>query len=199
MEAQSDDADLMMRYREGDAAAFERLYARHKGPLYRYLLRQCQPRDAAADVFQEVWSRVITSRDRYEVRAAFKTFLYSIAHHCVIDHYRLRDRKRANRMDSVEDHENALQVQSHEQPEAQVGQEQLDHAFREALAALPEDQRTAFLLFEESGLGLKEIADVTGVPAETVKSRLRYALAKLRRALANDFGMTALMPARAES
>ena len=71
-------------------------------------------------------------------------------------------------------------------------------AFREALAALPEDQRTAFLLFEESGLGLKEIAEVTGVPAETVKSRLRYALAKLRRALADDFGMTALRPARAE-
>ena len=199
MEAESDDTDLMLRYREGDAAAFERLYARHKGPLYRYLLRQCQPRDAAADVFQEIWSRVITSRNRYEARAAYRTFLYGIAHHCVIDHYRMRDRKRANRMDSVDDHEGALLAHSHEQPEAEAGQAQLDRAFREALAALTEDQRTAFLLFEESGLGLKEIADVTGVPAETVKSRLRYALAKLRRALAEDFGMTVLRPARAES
>ena len=82
---------------------------------------------------------------------------------------------------------------------AQVGQAQLDDAVRAALAELPEEQRNAFLLFEEGGLGLKEIAEVTGVPAETVKSRLRYALAKLRRALAADFGMTPLQPARVES
>ena len=200
VEAQIDDAVLMERYRDGDAAAFELLYARHKGPLYRYLLRQCQPHEAAADVFQEVWSRVITSRDRYEVRAAFKTYLYRIAHHCVIDHYRLTSRKRANRMDSLQDHEAVLSTQVHEQPEARVGHEQLDRAFREALAGLPEEQRDVFLLFEEGGLGLKEIADITGVPAETVKSRLRYALAKLRRALADDFGMsTVLEPARAGS
>lgn len=199
VDAEIDDAALMERYRDGDAAAFERLYVRHKGPLYRYLLRQCQPREAAADVFQEVWSRVIASRDRYEVRAAFKTFLYRIAHHCVVDHYRLRDRKRDNRMDSVDDHEESLAAQGHEQPEAQVGQAQLDDAVRAALAELPEEQRNAFLLFEEGGLGLKEIAEVTGVPAETVKSRLRYALAKLRRALAADFGMTPLQPARVES
>ncbi len=200
VEAEIDDAALMERYRDGDAAAFERLYVRHKGPLYRYLLRQCHPRDAAADVFQEVWSRVIASRDRYEVRAAFKTFLYRIAHHCVVDHYRLRERKRDNRMDSVDDHEDALAVQGYEQPEAQVGQAQLDDAVRAALAELPEEQRNAFLLFEEGGLGLKEIAEVTGVPAETVKSRLRYALAKLRRALAADLGLTTpLRPARVES
>ena len=200
MEAEVDDAVLMERYRDGDALAFEQLYARHKGPLYRYLLRHCQPREAAADVFQEVWSRVIASRERYEVRAAFKTFLYRIAQHCVVDHYRHRAAKRDNRMDSVDDHEDALVVQGYEQPDARVGQAQLDDAVRAALAALPEEQRNAFLLFEEGGLGLKEIAEVTGVPAETVKSRLRYALAKLRRALAEDFGVTAsLQPARMPS
>ena len=200
MEAEIDDAVLMERYRDGDAVAFERLYARHKGPLYRYLLRQCQPREAAADVFQEVWSRVIASRERYEVRAAFKTYLYRIAQHCVVDHYRHRSAKRDNRMESVDDHEESLVVQGYEQPDAQVGQAQLDDAVRMALAELPEEQRNAFLLFEEGGLGLKEIAEVTGVPAETVKSRLRYALAKLRRALAADFGMAPpLQPARVES
>ncbi len=189
----------MERYRDGDTAAFELLYSRHKGPLYRYLLRHCHPRDAAADVFQEVWSRVITSRERYEVRAAFKTFLYRIAHHCVVDHYRLQDRKRANRMESVDDHEEQLAAESHEQPEAQAGQAQLDLAFRQALADLPAEQREVFLLFEETGLELKEIAEVTGVPAETVKSRLRYALAKLRRVMAGEFGMTELKPVRVES
>jgi RNA polymerase sigma-70 factor (ECF subfamily) len=192
------DAALMERYRDGDATAFEQLYLRHKGPLYRYLLHQCQPREAAADVFQETWSRVIASRERYEVRAAFKTFLYRIAQHCVVDHYRLRARKREGRMDPVDDHEDVLAIQGHEQPEARVAQSQLDEAVHDALAALPEEQRNAFLLFEEGGLGLKDIAEVTGVPAETVKSRLRYALAKLRRALADDFGVGTLHPAKVE-
>lgn len=200
MDAKTSDALLMERYREGDAAAFELLYSRHKGPLYRYLLRQCRPADAAADVFQEVWSRVITSRERYEVRAEFKTYLYRIAHHCVVDHYRFRDRKRANRAESVDDHADELAAYAHEQPEARVSQQQLDDAFQQALANLPDEQRQAFLLFEESGLALKEIAMVTGVPAEAVKSRLRYALAKLRRALADDFGMRAVLkPVGAES
>jgi RNA polymerase sigma-70 factor, ECF subfamily len=200
VDAEINDAVLMERYREGDAAAFELLYSRHKGPLYRYLLRQCRPPDAAADVFQEIWSRVIVSRERYEVRAEFKTYLYRIAHHCVIDHYRLRDRKRANRMESVDDHADALVAYPHDQPDARLSQQQLDGAFRQALADLPDEQRQAFLLFEESGMALKEIADVTGVPAETVKSRLRYALAKLRRTLADDFGMSAVLkPVRAES
>src|SRR6185503_14932106 len=97
-----DDAVLMERYRDGDVAAFERLYARHKGPLYRFLLHQCRPRHVAADIFQEVWSRVIASRGRYEARAAFKTFLYRIAHHCVIDQHRLSERKRASEMESIE-------------------------------------------------------------------------------------------------
>lgn len=192
-----DDAILMTRYGQGDTAAFEQLYARHKGPLYRYLLRELQPRDAAADVFQEVWSRVIASRERYEVRATFKTFLYRIAQHCVADHYRLRERKRAGKMDSMDDHADTIVAAGHEQPDATLAHDQLDRAFHDALAALPAEQRQVFLLFEESGLGLKEIAEVTGVPQETVKSRLRYALAKLRGALAEDFGMAE--PARAGS
>jgi RNA polymerase sigma-70 factor (ECF subfamily) len=187
VDAEIDDAALMIRYGQGDLAAFEQLYARHKGPLYRYLLRQCRPRDAAADVFQEVWSRVIANRERYAVRATFRTWLYTIAQTCVIDHYRLRERKRADRMDSVDDHVDALVGQTHQQPEAEAAQSQLDQAFHDALERLPEDQRSVFLLFEESGLSLKEIAAVTGVPQETVKSRLRYALAKLRGALAPEF------------
>lgn len=194
MDAEIDDATLMERYRKGDVAAFELLYVRHKAPLYRYLRHQCRPRDAAADVFQEVWSRVIASRGRYEVRAAFKTFLYRIAQHCVIDHHRLRARKRTDRMDSVDTYSEVLPAADHEQPEAQVSHAQLDRAFKQALEELPDEQRTVFLLCEEGGLSLKEIAEVTGANAETVKSRLRYALGKLRHALAEKFEVAATAP-----
>ena len=86
--AVTDDAALMLRYRDGDARAFEILYERHKGPLYRYLQRMCGRREVADDLFQEVWSKVIASRSRYEARAQFNTFLFRIAHNCAIDYFR---------------------------------------------------------------------------------------------------------------
>src|SRR4026209_1535445 len=86
--AVTDDTTLMLRYRDGDARAFELLYERHKGPLYRYLQRMCGRREVADDLFQEVWSKVIASRSRYEVRAQFNTFLFRIAHNCAVDYFR---------------------------------------------------------------------------------------------------------------
>jgi RNA polymerase sigma-70 factor (ECF subfamily) len=162
---------------------------------YRFLLHQCRPRHEAADVFQEVWSRVIKSRERYEVRASFRTYLYSIAHRCVIDYHRMRGRKRMDRTDALDGFTDSLSTPAHEQPDAQAAHAQMEDAFQQALADLPEEQLSVFLLFEESGLGLKEIAEVTGAPTETVKSRLRYALAKLRRGLAPSFEMAGLNPA----
>src|SRR5271154_3571742 len=91
MELLDDDAQLMIRYRDGDPDAFLALYARHKGPLYRYLLRQVRNAGAAADLFQEVWSRLVATRSRYEARAKFATYLFHIAHNCTIDFFR-RDR-----------------------------------------------------------------------------------------------------------
>src|SRR6202789_2443811 len=88
MELKDDDAGLMLRYRDGDAAAFSALYASYKGPLYRYLLRHVRNAGAAADLFQEVWSHLIATRTRYEPRAKFATSLFTIAHHCAIDFFR---------------------------------------------------------------------------------------------------------------
>src|ERR1700674_4111557 len=88
MEPLDEDAMLMVRYRDGDAAAFSILYARHKGPLYRYLLRQVRNAGAAADLFQDVWSRLVATRGRYEARAKFATYLFHIAHNCTIDFFR---------------------------------------------------------------------------------------------------------------
>src|SRR6202161_4865269 len=88
MESLDEDARLMVRYRDGDADAFSTLYAHHKGPLYRYLLRHVRNAGAAADLFQEVWSRLVAMRTRYEPRAKFATFLFHIAHNCAVDFFR---------------------------------------------------------------------------------------------------------------
>src|SRR5262245_48288869 len=81
----TDDAALMMRYAQGDARAFEILYDRHEGALYRYLLRLARHPETANDLFQEVWGKVVACRERYEVRAQFKTFLFRIAHNTAMD------------------------------------------------------------------------------------------------------------------
>lgn len=177
------DAALMLRYRDGDARAFEVLYERHKGALYRYLLRMCRHQETANDLFQEVWSKVIASRERYEARAQFNTFLFRIAHNCAIDHFRRAGRQHADRTDDVTELEDQLAGAESERPEAQLSERQVRDSFQQALLQLPAEQRDVFVLYEETGLSLEEIGNITGVAMETAKSRLRYALNKLRAAL----------------
>jgi len=178
--------ELMQRYRDGDAHAFEVLYARHKGPVYRYLLRQCGVAALAEELFQDVWMNLIRARGRYEVRAKFTTWLFTLAHHRLVDHYRRQsagvpisygdDPDDAPLIEKVADSE--LKQPDNEFERRRQIQQLLDH-----LARLPEAQRETFLLREESGLSLEEIAAVTGVTMETAKSRLRYALAKIRQGM----------------
>lgn len=178
-----DDTALMLRYRDGDARAFEILYERHKGPLYRYLQRMCRSPETANDLFQEVWSKVIASRERYEVRAQFNTFLYRIAHNCTIDYFRRAGRRHEGAAQDVDEIADELPGAEHQRPDAELSEAQLRADFRRALEHLPAEQRDVFVLYEESGLSLEEIGKITGVAMETAKSRLRYALGKLRAAL----------------
>jgi RNA polymerase sigma-70 factor (ECF subfamily) len=186
IEAQTDDADLMLRYAGGDARAFDLLYARHKGPLYRYLLRHCRDRVVADDLFQDVWDRVIRSRKRYQVKAKFATFLYRIAHNCAVDQFRLRSRRHDDQSEPVDDSADILAAPDTDRPERQLADAQFRAAFQTAMDGLPDEQRAVFLLFEESGLSLDEIGEITGVGMETAKSRLRYAVIKLRKALGSS-------------
>jgi RNA polymerase sigma-70 factor (ECF subfamily) len=179
-----DDADLMGRYAGGDLRAFELLYSRHRAALYRYLLRHTRDREAANDLFQEVWSKVIANRSRYEPRAKFRTFLFRIAHNCFIDHYRRASLRPKQEFAEGQDWEDTLPAPERESPDARAEQAEVMARYRSALSALPPEQRDVFLLYEESGLSLEEIGAITGVGMETAKSRLRYALAKLRTALA---------------
>lgn len=178
-----DDATLMLRYRKGDVRAFEMLYERHKAALYRYLHRLCRNQEAANDLFQEVWSKVIASRERYEARAKFATFLFHIAHNCAIDYFRRTGRPQEKGAQEVDALADELSGPSHESPDAALSEAQLREDFKRALDELPAEQRDVFLLYEETGLGLEDIGRITGVAMETAKSRLRYALSKLRGAL----------------
>lgn len=184
MESLDEDAKLMVRYRDGDAVAFSTLYAHHKGPLYRYLLRQVRNAGAAADLFQEVWSRLIASRARYEARAKFATFLFHIAHNCTMDFFR-RDllMRRAARPDDADAQSLEPEVPEHQRPDRVAEFAEQQSALLAALGALPREQRETFLLHEETGLTIEEIARVTDVGIETVKSRLRYAIRKLKKSL----------------
>ena len=173
----------MVRYRDGDADAFSTLYARHKGPLYRYLLRQVRNAGAAADLFQDVWSRLVATRSRYEARAKFATYLFYIAHNCTIDFFR-RDLKmrRHARSDDLDAHWEP-EVPEYQRPDGIAEFAEQQSALLAALGALPQEQREAFLLHEETGLTIEEIARVTDVGLETAKSRLRYAIRKLKKSL----------------
>jgi RNA polymerase sigma-70 factor (ECF subfamily) len=183
--AEVDDGELMLRYAGGDLRAFESLYSRHRSALYRYLARHTRDPEVANDIFQEVWSRVISSRKRYEPRAKFTTFLYRIAHNCFIDHCRRSSARqdRANVSNEDFDLEKVLPAPLADRPDARAEHAQTLTRYRSALAALPADQRDTFLLYEESGLTLEEIGSITGVSMETAKSRLRYALNKLRASM----------------
>lgn len=177
-----DDGDLMLRYARGDMRAFETLYSRHRAALYRYLVRQTRNIETANDLFQEVWSKIVVSRDRYEPRAQFRTFLFRIAQNCFIDHCR-RAVVRHESNGAEDGWEGALPGSDQDRPDTRAEQAQITAHYRAALASLPAEQRDVFLLYE-SGLSLDEIATINAVGMETAKSRLRYAVAKLRATLA---------------
>ena len=170
----------MLRYRAGDAAAFEVLYGRHRAGLYRYLLRQTSLASVAEELFQDVWMKLIHARERYEVKASFKTWLYHLARNRLIDYYRRQGRTFGAEVANAEDE---LPARESSQPERQVQAQQQADQLLQLVQSLPETQREVFLLREAGGLGMDEIAAVTGVGREAVKSRLRYAFRRLRDGL----------------
>jgi len=173
-----DDSALMLRYQDGDLSAFETLYRRHNDPLYRYLLRLCRHRDTAEDLFQEVWGKIVKARASYRPTAKFTTFLYRVAHNCFIDHLR-RNKRHMSGAELDED----LQPHPGEPLETTAERSLAKERLAKALMDLPDEQRDVFLLHEEACLSLDQIALVTGSNRETAKSRLRYAVNKLRAAI----------------
>jgi len=180
--APDSDEALMLAYARGDAGAFEALYARHKGGVYRYFVRSLRESGLADELFQDVWTNVIKARNTYAVEAKFSTWLYRLAHNRLIDHYRRTQIVRFVPIEGEED-EPAAEIwpaSDEPGPEVQVASRQAAAQLRRLVEGLPPAQREAFLLQAEGGLSLEAIAEATGTGRETVKSRLRYAFEKLR-------------------
>ncbi len=173
-----DDSALMLRYRDGDIAAFDVLYQRHNDSLYRYLLRLSLNRHTAEDVFQEAWGKIIKSRQSYRPTAKFSTYLFRVAHNCFIDHIR-RNKRHTHEVSVDPDTSAATDNAPDECAEKLLARQRLE----DALKILPNEQRDVFLLYKEGGLSVDDIAFVTGVNRETAKSRLRYSVAKLKAAM----------------
>lgn len=178
-----DDGRLMCLYADGEVAAFEELYSRHRVPLWRFLLRNLRDEAATADVFQETWARVIANRERYRPTAAYGTWLYRIAHNCCVDHWRRSGRAARRNVDADAALLDCVPDERSAGPAEQAAGEQQLAALEAAVAALPDEQRSAFLMYVEAGLSIADIAAATAVGPETAKSRLRYATAKLREAM----------------
>ncbi|GIX36296.1 MAG: RNA polymerase sigma factor [Lysobacteraceae bacterium] len=180
-----DDSDesLMLAWAQGNAAAFDRLYQRFRKPLFGFLLRGIGDRALAEECFQDVWMRVIDARHRYRPEARFSTWLFQIAHHRMVDLWR-----RQRPQTSLEEREEAglALVSTQPAPAEATAACQQRRRLQQALAALPDEQRTALLLRLGQGMSWDEIGEVTGAGRETVKSRLRYAMDKLRRLLGEE-------------
>ncbi|KGM54894.1 RNA polymerase sigma factor [Lysobacter daejeonensis GH1-9] len=177
--APGDDV-LMLAWVAGDGTAFEQLYARHRGPLFRFLLRQLRDQALAEEFFQDVWQRVIAARAGWKPEANFATWLFRIAHNRLNDHWRgLKHRPAA----PEDGDERAARVPDPETPEHTLSEFEQRRRLQLAIEALPEEQRAVVLLRLEQELSLEDIATITGTGRETVKSRLRYAMDKLRAGL----------------
>lgn len=174
------DESLMLAYAAGDAMAFEQLYVRHRGPLYRFLLRQLRNQALAEECFQDVWQRVISARTGWQPDAAFSTWLFRIAHNRLTDHWRSLKHRPAAPADGDE---RAARVPDPDTPERHLSDFEQRRRLQLAMDELPEDQRLVLHLRLEQELTLEEIGEITGVGRETVKSRLRYAMDKLRARL----------------
>jgi RNA polymerase sigma-70 factor, ECF subfamily len=183
----------MLAFKAGDARAFETLVRRHRTPVFNFILRFTGHRARAEDVLQETWLKVVRSAREYEAKAKFTTWLYTIARNLCVDSARKESYRQASSLEAPTgagaggDEGRPLSEglpDTGASPERGAYNARLRPLLERALAGLPEEQREVFVLREYSGIAFKEIAEVTGVSENTVKSRMRYALEGLRRRLA---------------
>ncbi len=185
------DEELLRQFNEGDANAFETLVHRYQRPLLGFILRSVGDRDRAEELLQDTFLRALSKSTEFQGNSKFSTWIYTIARNLCIDTARKMVFRRHRSLDapirSAEGDGPTLldRVEGHE---PRADRAAIGHDLRERIAAavdeLPEEQREVFVMREVSNLPFKEIADIVGVPENTVKSRMRYALERLQRALA---------------
>jgi RNA polymerase sigma-70 factor, ECF subfamily len=182
----------MLAFRSGDARAFDTLVRRHRTPVFNFILRFTGQRQRAEDLLQETWLKVVRSASEYQPKARFTTWVYTIARNLCVDSARKESYRQTESLDAPAkgaDSDDgrllgeALPDTGGATPERGAHNARLRPLLEKALQGLPEEQREVFILREFSGVAFKEIAVVTGVAENTVKSRMRYALEGLRKRL----------------
>ncbi len=186
--AESDES-LVARFQKGERAAFATLVRRHQGALYHFAFRQLRNGPAAEDVVQETFVRVVQNVADFKNEARFTTWVYTITRNLCIDQLRKRAHRKHPSLDEPRGDEGdgrtlgELVADKKSDTERSAGSAEMKEHIARAVAKLPDDQREVFLMREVANLPFKEIAEITGVPENTVKSRMRYALERLQEAL----------------
>jgi RNA polymerase sigma-70 factor (ECF subfamily) len=186
MSTEDADEDLMVRYQQGEVRAFEVLLTRHRRPVYSYILRFIGEKETAEDLLQEAFMRVIRGAEAYKRQAKFTTWLYTIARNLCVDQTRRRKHRKHASLDAPMDASDEAGTLLDVLPSNEMASDrktvnkQLYATMQKAIDTLGEEQREVFLMREFLDMPFKEIAEVVGVPENTVKSRMRYALEKLR-------------------
>jgi RNA polymerase sigma-70 factor (ECF subfamily) len=184
------DEMLMVKYQRGDTRAFCELVSRHNARVYNFILRFLRDPLSAEDLTQEVFYRVVKYAADFKHESRFPTWLYTIARNLCVDHIRKQKYRRHASLDeqpasSGDSPTKGLPQAREPDAERATGDREIGAVIVLALYDLPEEQREVFLLREFAGLPFKEIALATGVPENTVKSRMRYALERLQEALSS--------------
>lgn len=188
------DEVLMMRFQGGDQSAFTRLVRRHKTPVYNFILRTVRTREVAEDLAQDVFVKVVQNASEFKHEARFSTWAYTIARNVCIDHLRKAALRKHPSLDQAANTNSTEEgptlgeriADSHfaaSVDRVAIGSE-LGIRITRAVEELPPEQREVFLLREVANVPFKEIAEIVGVPENTTKSRMRYALERLQQALA---------------
>jgi RNA polymerase sigma-70 factor (ECF subfamily) len=183
------DEALMLRFQAGDKAAFRVLLERWSERLYAFCYRQVREEDASRDVVQDCFVRVVRNASTFRAEARFSTWVFTIARNLCLDRARRMKFRRTTSLDAPlgDDPQGATLMErvADDRPlaDARTDDRRFSVRLDAALSALPEEQREIFLMRELDGLKFREIADVLGIPENTVKSRMRYALEGLRKQL----------------
>jgi RNA polymerase sigma-70 factor (ECF subfamily) len=183
------DEALMLRFQGGDRASFALLVKRHKTPIYNFILRQVRAAPAAEDLTQDVFVKIVQKAAEFKHEARFTTWAYAIARNVCIDHLRKMSLRRHPSLDHSDSGEGPTlgERTADLRPTATVDRSaigaELGVRITRAVEELPAEQREVFLLREVGHVPFKDIAQITGVPENTVKSRMRYALERLQQAL----------------
>ena len=189
--AEASDEELLQRFHAGDPAAFETLLHRYQRPVFNFILRSTRDHGTAEELLQEVFMKVIQKSAEFRGTAKFSTWLFTLARNLCIDTGRKMVFRRHRSLDAplgglegeAPNLSERVASETVGADRSLIGQD-LQARIRAAVDDLPDEQREVFLLRELEHMPFKDIADVVGVPENTVKSRMRYALERLQRALA---------------